>query len=216
MSLIIKKHYFWLIPLCLLFSGLGVFIYWQQEISAQNPPAEPPPPNQAQSSVTGAPVDSGAQPGSIASVPPPTPTEPVYGLKQVVSSGIKVVKIKNWDGSATEILRFKYKSMDGRIMTVHLPAVYKNEKRTRAGWNTLFTCYAMDYEAMLDQIERNKPPDVSAFMNQLVAEISGQVPEGTFEKTTAGVEEAMDVARHYLPGMGIGDISLPPLLPGMP
>ncbi|MDI6828074.1 MAG: hypothetical protein QME62_06280 [Armatimonadota bacterium] len=211
----IGKHYFLLIPLCLLLSGLGVFVYWQQT-SAQNPPVETPPPNQAQSSVTGVPGDSSAQPVAAPSVPPPTPTEPVYDLKGVVASGIKVIKIKNWDGTITEMLRFKYKSMDGRIMTIHLPAVYKNEKRTRAGWNTLFTCYAMDYEAMLDQIERNKPPDVSAFMSQLMAEISGQVPEGTFTKTPAGVEEAMDMARTYLPSMGIGEISLPPLSPGMP
>jgi len=198
----------------MLLAGFGVFFYLQQ-IHAQTVPVETPPPSQPQPSVTGVPGAPGTQAAAPAPLPPPTPAEPVYDLKGVVASGIKAMNVKNWDGTVTDMLRFKYKSMSGRTMTIHLPGVYKDERRTRAGWNTLFTCYAMDYEAMLDEIAKNKPPDVSAFMSEFMAEIRGEVPEGTFDRTPAGVSEARDVIQHYVPGMGVGDLALPPLFTGM-
>jgi len=211
----------WVIAGCAILVGLAILIGWQH-IYAQGPPqpVEEPPPGAAQPGAPPPAPSPSPAPGApstgapAASTAPSSPPEPTFGL-QSVASGIKVMRIKNWDGTVTEMLRFKYRTMSGNVITVHLPAVYKSDKRTRAGWETLFMCYSMDYEAFLDQLERNKPPDVSAYLPKLMAEIRGEVPQGTFGQQVQGAAEASDIARNYLPGMRT-DLTLPPLLPGMP
>ena len=126
------------------------------------------------------------------------------------------MKIKNWDGMVTELLRFKYKTLDGKVITVHLPVVYKEEQKTKAAWDTLFRVFAMDYEAQLDAMERENPPDVSAYMGQLMAEIRGQVPGTGFDlAAVAPALRAQDYARSQLPAMGMQLPPMPTALPGM-
>jgi hypothetical protein len=129
---------------------------------------------------------------------------------QAVHSGVTVRSKKNWDGRVFSSLKFKYRTVDGRTLTVILPAEYKREKKTRAGWETLFVVYAMDTEIEIDRRERAMPPDVSAFAGQLMAMIRGQAGNRPAPEI---IQEAI---RTYLPSMGGGNVSLPPMLPTMP
>ncbi len=111
-------------------------------------------------------------------------------------------------------MRFKYKTLDDRTLTVVLPATYKKEKMSKAAWDTLFQVFAMDYEYQLEAIEKNSVPDVSAFIDELMKEIQGQVPAGTFSRPSPA-SQAMEFARTNLPSIYGGSVELPPLLPGM-
>lgn len=222
MSRTVEKHKFVLIPICLLFAITGLF-YGLRRLEAQPPPETPPmeagipgAPGAPAPGVAGAPGAPGAPApaGDAAAPAPAAPSEPTFGLSSVLPAGVKSMKIKNWDGTVTEFLRFKYRTMDGSVITVHLPAVYKKEKRTRASWDTLFRVFAMDEEARIDAAERNRPPDVSAYMNQFMAEFRGEVPEGTTEAQHA-LGQAMDFARSNIPSMGMELPPMPTALPGM-
>ena len=211
MSRAVIKHKSWLIPLCLLAAAIASLYGWQQ-LQAQNvaPGMEGAPPG-----VAGPPV-APPTPGAPGAVPAPVapPAEPTCTLSSVLPSGVRSMKIKNWDGTVTELLRFKYKTMDHRLITVHLPAIFKKEQKTKAGWDTLFQVFGMDYEARVDAIQRNQPPDLSAFMGQLMAEIQGQVPLA-LPGGSSPAAQAMDYARSNLPSIYGGSVTLPPLLPGM-
>lgn len=204
MSRAVKKHRFWLIPLCMLIAGIISFYGWQQ-LHAQDM-AQPP-------GVAGVPGVPGA-PGVVAPPAPPTPSEPTLALSSVLPGGAKTTKTKNWDGTVTEFVRFKYKTLDERTLTVVLPATYKKEKMSKAAWDTLFQVFAMDYEYQLEAIEKNSVPDVSAFIGELMKEIQGQIPAGTFSSPSPA-SQAMEFARRNLPSIYGGSIALPPLLPGM-
>lgn len=209
MSHVVKKHKFWLIPLCVL-AAAAVFLYGWQQLNAQDMPQPPAP-----AGVAGSPGVAGAPPASGTGPDPLSPSyEPSLSLDSVVPTGIRVTKTKNWDGTVTEFLSFKYKTLDNRFMSVLLPATYKTEKRTRAAWDTLFQVFAMDYEYQLEAIEKERVPDVSAFMGEFMREIQGQVPGGTaLSPNPAG--QATDYARSHLSSVWGGSIELPPLLPGM-
>jgi len=203
-----EKHKLWLIPLCFLMAGIASICCWQQ-LQAQAPMPTGPVPG-----VAGPPGTPGAPGAALTAVPAaPQPSEPTFGIGSVLPKAVKVMRIKNWDGQVTELLRFKYKTMDNRVITVHLPAVYKKEKMTRAGWDTLFCVFAMDQEAQIDAIERNRPPDVSAYMGEFMAEIRGEVPEGTY---SSPADKAAGIARSGLPSMGMQLPPMPLPLIGMP
>ena len=202
MSRVAVKNKIWLIPLCVVIVGMASLYGWQQ-IHAQVgvPPAAMP--------------GMAATPGAPAPAPAvAAPTEPTMPLTALIQSGIKVTKTKNWDGTATEFLNFKYKTMDKRMLKVVLPATYKTEKMTRAGWDTLFQVFDMGYEYQLEAMEKARVPNLGAFTAQLMREISGVVPEGTFSNPNPG-QGALDVAKILLPSLWGGTIELPPLLPGM-
>ena len=202
MSHVVGKNKIWLIPLCVVVVGI-VSLYGWQQIHAQG--GVPPP-------AAGVP---GVQTGIPAAVPAPTSTtEPTMPLSAVVQSGIKSSKTKNWDGTFTEMLKFKYKTMDNRALAVLLPATYKKEKMTRAGWDTLFQVFDMGYEYQLQAVEAARVPNMSAFSAQLMQEIRGMVPEGTYSNPNPA-QGALDAAKTMLPTLWGGSVELPPLLPGM-
>ncbi len=203
----VRENKIWLIAVFALIAAVGIFFSWQK-IYAQTPTELPPPSATGASTDT---ADSGSS-GSGGSSASPTPPEPTFSLHQVVS-GIKVSSKKSWDGQVFSTLKFKYKTIDGRVLTVVLPAEYKAEKRTKAGWETLFIVYAMDFEIALDAMEKNRPPDVSAFMGKLMEEIRGQTANRPAPDV---ISDAMEKAKAYLPAMGFGNISMPIMLPGMP
>ena len=201
MSRVVGKNKIRLIPLCIIVVGVIFFFGWQQ-IHAQAPQAIDP--------ATGMPI---APAPAAPAAPAASAAEPTMPLSAVVQSGIKSSKTKNWDGTFTEMLKFKYKTMDNRVLAVLLPATYKKEKMTRAGWNTLFQVFDMGYEYQLEAVEKAKVPPPSAFSAQLMQEIiHGTVPEGTYSNPAQG---ALDAAKTMLPALWGGSVSLPPLLPGM-
>lgn len=201
MSGALGNNKIWLIPLCVIVVGTASFFGWQQ-LHAQAPPATP-----ALDPATGMPVAPAAAPAAA-----PLPTEPTMPISALIQSGSRVTKTKNWDGAFTEFLNFKYKTLDNRALKVVLPATYKKEKMTRAGWDTLFQVFDMGYEYQLDAMENARVPDLSAFKNELMQEIRGVVPEGTYTNPAQG---AMDSAKINIPSLWGGMVELPPLLPGM-
>ena len=99
-------------------------------------------------------------------------------IETVVSSPIKSEKVKNWDGTVTEFLRFKAKGPVNQTLTVHMPVEYKKKMLSKIGWRDLFLVYAMDEEARVDAAERDKIPDLSGagdLMNDVLG-IQGTTP----------------------------------------
>lgn len=209
MSRTMRRSRFWLIPLCVLLAGLGSVCCWQQ-LQAQAPQGPAPiDPTGGVTPFPTAPADTGvAPPAAPAAVP--EITEPTYSFSSRVPGGVTVQNVRNWDGTTTQLLRFKYRTIDNKIITVHLPAVYKTRMMTKAGWDTLFRAFAMDQEAQLAAIESRRPPDVSAYINEFMREIRGEVPEGTFSAAMGGspAESARDIARTAIPSIGM---QLPPM-----
>lgn len=203
----VRKNKIWVIGIFALIAVCGVFLGWQR-IYAQTPvgaplPIETPPPDTSMSG--GVDMGMGAQGTSAApSASLAVVTEPPISFGQVVHSGMKVSSKKNWDGRVFSTLKFKYKTVDGRTLTVILPSEYKAEKRTKSGWETLFVVYAMDVEIAQDAADRTRPPDISSVSaGQLMAEILG----------LAGNRPAPEVISA---AMGMGNINMPIMLPGMP
>ncbi|HUV03920.1 MAG TPA: hypothetical protein VMX94_02305 [Armatimonadota bacterium] len=197
MSRAVSTHKVWLMPVCLIAAVIVLVCCWQQ-LQAQ------------------APAPGVAQPSPAPGVAALTPSgEPTLTLSSVLPKAVKVMKVKNWDGQVTELLRFKYKTMDNRVITAHLPGVYRKETMPRAAWDTLFQVFAMDREARLAVIERNTPPDLSSYMQEFMAEISGEVREGMFGSPSPAAA-ALGYARSNLPSMGVQLPPMPPALIGMP
>lgn len=213
----VRRNKVWLIAFSAILMAAGAFLGLQHIYAQSNPVEAPPPPELAQpgapAGVPGVPGATDPAAGGGAASTAAVPTEPDMSFGQAVRGGVAVSSKKAWDGRVFSSLKFKYKTVDGRTLTVVLPAEYKSEKKTRAGWETLFVVYAMDVEIALDALERNRPPDVSAFMGQLMAEIRGQSGNRPAPDI---ISEAMEKAKAYLPAMGMGNISMPPALPGMP
>lgn len=204
MSRVVRKNKIWLIPLCVIIVGAASLYGWQQ-IHAQDNLGTP----------LGTPIPQVVDQAAPAAAPAPAaPPEPTMPFSAVTQSSIKVSKTKNWDGTVTEFLKFKHKTLDKRALTVLLPAVYKNDKMTRAGWDTLFQVYDMGYEYQLEAIENARVPDLSGFTNQLMQEIRGLVPEGTYANPNP-TEGAMESMKMNIPSLWGGAVELPPLLPGM-
>jgi len=180
-------------------------MYGWQQIHAQDMPAGSAP-GGIQPGMPGA-------PGGAPAAPSPS-TEPTMSLSAVVQSGISVSKVKNWDGTFTEFLKFKHKTLDKRVLAVLLPAAYKQDKMTRAGWDTLFQVYDMGYEYRLEAIEKARVPDLSGYTEQFMKEIRGLVPEGAYSGPNP-VAGAMESLKMNIPSLWGGSIELPPLLPGM-
>lgn len=252
MARTVKKHKFWLIPLCLLVAGIASVLSWQQLQAQGVPPGTPgygarpapygpgapmpiPPSESAlEAGYPGAPgmpgvPGMGAMPGApgMAPVTATVPSEPTYAISSVLPGSVQTQNIKNWDGVLTPLLRFKYKTTSGKTITVHLPATYKTETRTKAGWETLFHVFAMDREAQLDAMEANRGADISAYAGMLADQIRGQTPSSSLLTSlvqmssgmaTSGVSgspaaPAMDYARSSLPSMGM---QLPPMPTPLP
>lgn len=223
MSRVVKNNKLWLIPLCLVIAGVISMYGWQQ-LNAQDQPTDafgnpiaPGAPGApggipAAGGITGAPGAPGA-PGVAGTAPAAAVPEaaPTFSLKSVLPPGVKTMKIKNWDGTAIEMLRFKYKTMDKRVITVHLPAVYKKEQKSKAGWDTLFRAFSMDQEAQLAMIEANKPPEVGPYMKELMSEIKGETPGAGFNQ----FETARALARRSIPSTAVQLPPMPTALPSM-
>jgi hypothetical protein len=90
------------------------------------------------------------------------PEDVTFDLKQIVPKGITAENIKNWDGKTTQFLKFKARGPVGQVLNVHLPIEYKTKKLSKIGWSNLFLVYAMNEEARIDAVEKNKLPDVSS------------------------------------------------------
>lgn len=197
MSHDVRRRKYWIVPVCVLVAGI-VFLCGYQQINAQVLPVAPAP------GVPGAP-----------GVPAAAPTaEPTMAMSAVMPAGAQTVNIKNWDGNVTSFVRFKYKTMDNRIITVHLPAMYRTQQMTRAGWDTLFQCYSMDVEAEIAAKEAR----TSAIPTEAVAKILDQLQKESdnAEGSNNPASAAMDFAQQSLPGIGsAGSVSLPPLFPGV-
>ena len=204
MSRVVGKNKIWLIPLCVVVVGIVSLYGWQQIHAQGGGPGSIDP-------ATGMPI---APAPAAPAAPAASAAEPTMPLSAVVQSGIKSSKTKNWDGSSIEMLKFKYKTMDNRVLAVLLPATYKKEKMTRAGWDTLFQVFDMGYEYQLEAMENARVPSMSAFSAQLMQEIRGTVPEGTYSNPNPA-QGALDAAKTMLPTLWGGTVSLPPLLPGM-
>lgn len=173
MAYTVRKNKILLIGVFALIVVCGVFLGWQH-IYAQSNPVEAPPPVELPP-----PGDTSMGTGTTGTSGAPAPaavvTEPPINFGQVVHSGIAVRSKKNWDGRVFSTLKFKYKTVDGRTLTVILPSEYKAEKRTKAGWETLFVVYAMDVEIAQDIADSRRPPDMSSVSaGMLMAEILGR------------------------------------------
>ena len=202
----VRKNRSGMIGVFALITVCGVFLGWQH-IYAQSGPIETPPPEPAPA----AGADTGASAGAAAAVA--VVTEPPITFGQVVHSGMTVRSKKNWDGRVFSTLKFKYKTIDGRTLTVILPAELKTEMRTKAGWETLFVVYAMDVEIAQDIADSRRPPDVSRFMGQLMSRIRG---EGGNRPAPEIISAVVEKYKMNLPSMGMGNINMPIMLPGMP
>ncbi len=214
-----RKSKFWLITVFVVIVAFGVLYSWQsiyaQSQNSQIPVETPPPGAMDASGMAGMGAAAGGTGSSGSSAPSTTGivTEPAIGFGQLVHSGAKVISKKNWDGRVFTSLKFKHKTLDGRVLTVVLPAEYKAEQRTKTGWETLFAVYAMDVEIAQDAAAKNAAPDVSAFLGRLMAELRGQAGNRTAPEI---ISSAMEKAKTYLPAMGMGNVDMPIMLPGMP
>jgi len=216
MSRTVKRHRFWLIPVCIVVAGIMSLYGWQQ-LNAQPPQSGIAP---GPGMPGGPPLQADPNAPAAAPVAPPPPPVPTIELNSVLPTGVKAMNIKNWDGQVTSILRFKYKTLDDRIITVHLPGSYKTEKMTRDAWDTLFQCFGMDVEAQIEAGNRNQLADIRPYIGRFMAEMKGEAPgimsSGPQEKIDPVTGAPIDYARTNLPDIYGGDVSLPPLLPGMP
>lgn len=174
MARIVKKHKLWLIPVCLLVTVGVLLCGWQLYAQGMMPPpsggaASPIPPGMQ--GAGGVPADPGVAGTTSAAPAAIVPSEPTFELKSVLPTGVRVMSIKNWDGKIIQLLRFKYKLPDGRVITVHLPSIYKKEKNyTKAAWETCFQAYSMDREAVLDVVAAKKGGlNTSEYADQLLA-----------------------------------------------
>jgi len=192
MSQAVTGHRIWLIPICLL-AGMVMLLYGWQQLHAQVP-----------------------LPGTPGGPIPAVATEPVMQIGAVMPSAVKAMNVKNWDGAITTFLRFKYKTLDNRVITVHLPGSYKKDKMTREAWDTLFQCYGMDVEAAMEASGRDTMADWGHALSALISEVQKQNPGGDSQSVQNPAGAAMNYARSHLGSTGMGTLELPPLLPGMP
>ncbi|MHB0998657.1 MAG: hypothetical protein ACYC27_05370 [Armatimonadota bacterium] len=163
MSRILTPRRSGIIILCLILTGIGIF-FGRQKLSAQSVPSPmmmPGAPGGAGGAGAGLTMPPGmpgmgGQSQTAAPAAPAAPTGPVFTISKI-ARGIQAKTVKNWDGSKTKVLRFKYQLEPKRVITVHLPEALAKEKRTKEGWATLFQVFSMDYEAKLDAEAKNKP-----------------------------------------------------------
>ena len=193
MSRNVERHKYWLVPAFMLVAGVILLCGWQQ-LHAQVAPVAPAAPAAAAAS-----------------------SDPQLALTAVVTSGIKSVRIKNWDGRVTGMHGFKYKTLDNRVIKVQLPSVYRPQQMTRAAWDTLFQCYGMDVEVQLAAAERDSVFGVdSEAMTKIVQQIQRQM--ATTQTGPGGdpnpAAPAMDFAKMSMPSVS-NSMSLPPLIPGL-
>ena len=188
MTTTVRRHQAWLVRICAL-AALVISFYGWQQLHAQVSPTVTP-----------------ATPGTTAG--------PTLQIGAVMPSGVKAMNIKNWDGTVTTVLRFKYKTIDNKVITVHLPGTYKTEKMTREAWDTLFQCFGMDLEAQQDMKGRNKMQEWGAIFSQAISQAQEQADNGEAPPGENPASAAFDYARSHATS-GMGSVTLPPLLPGM-
>lgn len=187
-----------IISFCVIFAVIGVFISLKQ-LNAQG--GMPGMPTGAGSPMM-MPGMSGGMPGmmgggsqsSSSASGAVAPTAPALGFGKV-ARGVTTKNVRNWDGTLTPILRFKYRLAGKRVITVYLPKSLASEKRTKNGWESLFQTFAMDVEAKIDAEIKNNPTPTSS-----------RTSTGT-----PGMGGGM-----MMPGMGSGMPGGMPMLPGMP
>ena len=185
------------ISLCSIFAVIGVF-FGLRQLNAQgaSPGGMMMPMMPGMPGMTGM---GGSQ--SSSPVTETAPTAPLVSINSVVR-GIQTKNIKNWDGTVTSMLRFKYQLSPKQTLTVYLPKSLTTEKRTKNGWEALFQAFAMDKEAIVDaEIKNNPTPNQS----------SSGVSVGSTGMMGGGM---MMPGMPGMPGMG-GGASMP-MLPPMP
>ena len=200
MTRTVRKHKTWLVPI-FVFAAMVLSLYGWQQIHAQPAPMTPP-------GTVGA-------PGTPAAPAAAAPSGPTIAVSAVMPAGVKAMNVKNWDGTVTSILRFKYKTMDDKVITVHLPSSYKNEKMTREAWDTLFQCFGMDVEAQMEAKTRGKFQGLNQLINEAVQKAVENMPEPDQE---GGGESPAVAAFNYAKMHGTGgdnSVMMPPMLPGM-
>ena len=188
MTITVSRHKAWLVPICVL-AALVISFYGWQQLHAQGAQSTTP-----------------ATPGGAAS------SGPIIEIAAVLPTGVTAMNIKNWDGTITTVLRFKYKTIDNKVITVHLPGTYRKEKMTREAWDTLFQCFGMDVEAQLDIKGRDKMQEWGSILSQAMSQAkSAQEEEAPPGENPASA--AFDYAKSHSTS-GMGSVTLPPL-PGM-
>lgn len=185
----------WMLPVCLVLAAIISVCCWQR-LNAQGVPTKPAP---------------AAAPSFV---------EQPLTLGTMITTSTKSVKVKIWDGSVLELIRFKYKTLDGRYITVDLPGAYRTEKMNKSAWDTLFANFAMDEELLIDKRDKNPGPMLTDFINSSrssgssnlstmpmsipalpgITPSSGEQPDYSNPNPTTG---AMDRIRGGLPGMGM-------------
>jgi hypothetical protein len=213
MSRTVRRYRFWLVPLSIVAAIAISFCSWQR-LQAQGP-------------MPGGGMASGVPQAAAPVAVAAQSADAVLSLSGIVTGKIGMMNIKNWDGTVTQLLRFKYPLSKGRLITVQLPAAYKIEKRTKNSWETLFQVYAMDYESMLDaKAAREQEMAMSDVGEALASIMGGSAPSGLSQLGQAAGMPSLTGAPPgsgglMLNGLGStvpGGFSLPPMpmaLPGM-
>jgi hypothetical protein len=189
MTIAVSRYKALLVSICVL-AALVISFYGWQQLHAQGAPTTP----------------------AVATAP----TSPAIAIGAVMPSGVKAMNIKNWDGTVTTILRFKYKTIDNKVITVHLPGAYKTQTMTREAWDTLFQCFGMDVEAQLDIKSQKQMEQLGDMIGQAVMQAMPQ-GDGSPSDSSMGYNpgmQAFDYAKAH-GNTSMGAISLPPMLPGM-
>jgi hypothetical protein len=110
-------------------------------------PGTPPSATVAATTPSAMPSATPVAPAAAIGGAPGQAQEPLPSQKPIsltsAATGIKTIKVKNWDGTATEFLQFKYKDSSGSVLNVQLPPKYKKEMRSKAGWRSLFLVFAV-------------------------------------------------------------------------
>jgi hypothetical protein len=185
------------ISLCLIFAVIGVF-FGLRQLNAQG--ASPGGMMMPMMMPGMGGMSGGSQ--SSSAVTESAPTAPLISITSVVR-GIQTKNTRNWDGTVTTMLRFKYQLSPKQTLTVYLPkALVIDEKgavvkRTRNGWEALFQSFSMDKEAIVDADIKNNPT-------------STQSSSGVSVGSTGMMGGGMTI-----PGMMSGGSSMP-MLPPMP
>lgn len=203
----VKRHTKVIVSACAIFALGGVLISLQR-LNAQSVPS---PMGSTTMPGMGAPMMMGGMPGMMGGSSQSgggsaesAPTEPKVKFNSLVR-GAQTQNIKNWDGTITPMLRFKYKLSPSRVLTVHMPKSLMSQDRTKNGWEALFQSYDMTMEAKIDAAIKDNPPAVSTTGANRTATMPGMMSPmgGMMPGAMPGPVSPMPGAMPTLPGMPI-------------
>lgn len=148
-------------------------------------------------------------PGGAQSASPAVETKPLQPKVKFSSmvSNVRTLNIRNWDGTITPMLRFKYRINSNRpILNVSMPLTLTKEQRTKNSWETLFQNYSMNKESTVDAAikrQRNKANEAPARQSFGMTSAMPTMPGG------------MGMTPPMSGGAG-GGVTMPPVMPTLP